>query len=508
MLMEKGDRKYGESAQGAGARAPQPASRPAPGKVTRTSQVSGRGAAVQRAPMAPAPGGTQAPSRSLWDHTMDPSMDAAHRGVTALAERGSAPVPGSDAGQVVQRKSVQKAGEEAAAEAPAAEAPATLDPLTEADVVLSRDPSDTTEDYLSWFRGLVRDALAPWGLPFDPAAVRAAGETVDGKQAPVVALRWDQAWGARPSTPSTEWQFSMEPVEATAAVTAVQALAGWSALAAADRSMLESLIGGESNLLSQTARDHLAGQFATLRTQPAVQQASTLAALISTEEAMPRLADEPVAGILVPYDLEGPTDQPAYPFRGITADAEVWTARYIDNILFPIIAPKAPQAGYHYHTVEQVADVAARVPAEARGVITRILLNPVESPDNDYWEAEYEETDFEAYMTTGAGGVVTIYPDTDALPGEDAMPGSVIHETGHAWSLRTWGRDTTQGKWLEWQAAMDSDKAAVSGYAHESILEDVAETIRVYVGTQGTPTFEEYRSIVPHRFAMLDREYR
>lgn len=504
--MEKDDRKNGAAAQVAGGRGAQVASRPAPGKVTRTSQaLQRRGGAVQRKPIAGTPGGAHAPSRSLWDRTMDSAMDAAHRGVTA--ESSPAPVPGPDAGQAVQRQSVvQKADE-----APAAEAPATaeLPPLAEADVVLSREPGDTAEEYVGWFRDLVRDALAPWGMPFDPAAVRAVAESGESGPVPVLALRWNDAWGARPSTPSTSWVYSrMEPVEATAAVTAVQTLAGWNGLSAADRSMLQNLLGGESNLLSQTARDHLAAQFATLQTQPAAQQATALAALISTEDAMPRLADEPVSGELVPYDLEGPTDQPAYAFRGITADAEVWTARYIDNVLFPIVAPKAPQAGYHFHTVEQVAEAAARVPTDTRSVITRVLLNPVENPQNDYWAAEYEEADFTAYMSAGARGVVAIFPSTDSAPDEGAMPGSITHETGHAWSLRTWGKDTTQGKWIEWQAAMDSDKAAVSGYAHEAIVEDVAETIRVYVSTRGTPAFDEYRSIVPHRFAMLDREYR
>ena len=55
---------------------------------------------------------------------------------------------------------------------------------------------------------------------------------------------------------------------------------------------------------------------------------------------------------------------------------------------------------------------------------------------------------------------------------------------------------------------MAADKVSVSGYAMASIAEDVAETIQIYVSTQGSPKFEEYRQIVPHRFAMLDKEYK
>lgn len=85
--MEKGDRQNGGPEQIAGSHEPQRAPRPAPGKVTRTSKLSpSRGAAVQRKAAASAPGATAPQARSLWAHTMDPLMDAAHRGVTALTE--------------------------------------------------------------------------------------------------------------------------------------------------------------------------------------------------------------------------------------------------------------------------------------------------------------------------------------------------------------------------------------------------------------------------------------
>lgn len=87
--MEKDERQSGGPEQAGGNREPQRASRPAPGKVTRTSRLSSsRGPAVQRQAAAPAPGAGGSQARSAWDHTMDPWMDAAHRGVTALVERG------------------------------------------------------------------------------------------------------------------------------------------------------------------------------------------------------------------------------------------------------------------------------------------------------------------------------------------------------------------------------------------------------------------------------------
>jgi hypothetical protein len=89
--------------QVASSREPQPASRPAPGKVTRTSKLSAsRGLAIQRK-AAPLARGVAAPqARSGWDLTMDQWIDAAHRGVTAFEERGR-----QDAGPV-QAKAVEK----------------------------------------------------------------------------------------------------------------------------------------------------------------------------------------------------------------------------------------------------------------------------------------------------------------------------------------------------------------------------------------------------------------
>ena len=85
--MAKGHRQGGGPEQAAESRQPQRVSRPAPGKVTRTSKLPpGGGPAVQRKAAAPASGAAGSQGRSLWDLTMDSGMDAAHRGVTALAE--------------------------------------------------------------------------------------------------------------------------------------------------------------------------------------------------------------------------------------------------------------------------------------------------------------------------------------------------------------------------------------------------------------------------------------
>jgi hypothetical protein len=82
-------------------RGQQQATRPAPGKMTRTSRLSpGREPAAQRKAAATGAGAMAPQARPLGDFTADPWMDAAHRGLTALAGNGLAhgggqPMPGA-----------------------------------------------------------------------------------------------------------------------------------------------------------------------------------------------------------------------------------------------------------------------------------------------------------------------------------------------------------------------------------------------------------------------------
>jgi hypothetical protein len=370
------------------------------------------------------------------------------------------------------------------------------------ELVLTRDPAFATGDHLAWFRTQVKAKLASWGVAFDETRIRMA---TDGA-ASVVALQWDAAWGNKPIT--REVPFSMAPIDASVAVAAVQKLKGWSKVDGADQTMLTHLLGGETNNVSDAARNHLRGVFAGLDAKSDVDQAKALKGVIGAKDAAPAVVDEQVASANVPFKLEGPTVVKDYAFRGKTADAETWNAKFDDGVTVPIVAPKAPDASLHYHSVNQAADAASYLPKAARSLITTILLNVQENPDDAYWATQYSQPNFHSYMTAGASGVVTIYPDKGALPNANYMRGTIQHETGHTWSKTKWGEDTTKGKWVDWQAAMDKDKVSVSGYASASIDEDVAETIQTYVSTKNTPKFDEYKSIVPGRYAILEKEYK
>ncbi len=221
------------------------------------------------------------------------------------------------------------------------------------------------------------------------------------------------------------------------------------------------------------------------------------------------MVSEPVETDPVTVEVSGPEEVKEYEFHGTKADAHVFTATYGDGTSLKVVAPKAPDPAYHQHTATQAAQAARYLPKKLREILKEIRLNPVENPDDAYWAAQYQMPDFHSYMTAGSDGIVTIYPTAVAKgkqPDEQYMRGTLIHEAGHTWSFQNWGEDRTKGKWLDWEKAMESDRVAVSQYAGSDIQEDVAETVQVYGSTKGKPRYEEYKKIVPARFAILEKE--
>ncbi len=376
----------------------------------------------------------------------------------------------------------------------------TAPPLAADAFVLSREARWATSSFVAWFQNSVATKCSEWGSAYGDASVSLASDAgVD-----VMALNWSSAWGPRPVT--RELGMQLGPLEAKLALKGVHALSGWSTVAAAAQGKLDALIGGETNLVSGAARASLRPKFATLAAKPVEEQAATLEGLIGARDAVPYLADEDVKTEPAHLTLTGPSDRPNYEFRGGPGDALVYRASYDDGTSIEIIAPKAPDSTMHYHTVQEAAEAASYLPHASRVTINTVLLNSQVNPDDAHWAVQYNTPDFHSYMTAGAAGVVTIYPNNTPVPGANAIRGSMIHETGHAWSYQQWGQDQSKGKWNDWRTAMSSDGISVSGYAMNDIAEDVAETVRVYGATKGTPKYDEYKAMIPKRLAILEKE--
>jgi hypothetical protein len=376
----------------------------------------------------------------------------------------------------------------------------------EAELVVTSDPAEANEAHLDTFRAQIGGQITSWGLAFDPAAVRLASDPSRAGGGNLVALDWKPEWGSKPAT--HELGPGTRPVDAKAAQTGIHALAGWSKVKPADQSILDNLMFGETNEVSSSTRDFLRPKFADLKTKSDEEQAKALTGVIGNKDALPALGDEPVEVDPVAVTLAGPTEKKDFEFDGKTADGESWQATYGDGTQIEIIAPKAPEAGFHNHSVQEAADAARFLPKANRALVKQIRLNGIANPADPYWAVQYNMPDFQTYMTAGADGVVTIYPMSAAqnLVGANEMRGSMIHETGHTFSYKNWGDDQTKGKWVDWKTAMDADRVSVSGYAMASIAEDVAETVKAFGSTKGTPKYEEYKKMVPSRFAMLEKE--
>lgn len=372
-------------------------------------------------------------------------------------------------------------------------------------LVLSRDTGMVTEATVSWFADQVASKAAAWGLSFDKKCVRLATDPGGGT---VMALDWPAGLGTAPATrvmPDT----NLTPVDARLAMAAVPKLPGWAKVPAGDQAKLTALLEGETNAVSAATRDYLRPKYLDMKKKPEAEQASALSATIAHKEATPSLVTEPVETDPVTVAMSGPEVVANYAFRGAKADAHVFTATYGDGTSLKVVAPKAPDPAYHQYSATQAAQAARYLPKKMREILKEIRLNPVTNPDDAYWAAQYNMPDFHSYMTAGKEGVVTIYPMPAAKgkqPDEAYMRGTMIHESGHAWSYQKWGTDKTKGKWLEWKRAMDSDRVTVSGYAKSDIAEDVAETVQVHGSTKGKPKYEEYKKIVPARFAILEKE--
>jgi hypothetical protein len=186
----------------------------------------------------------------------------------------------------------------------------------------------------------------------------------------------------------------------------------------------------------------------TLKTKADTEQATALKGTLNIKDAMPGWTAEPMQKQIATVTLAGPTAKKDFEFTGKKTDGEEWIATFSDGVSTKIVAPKAPTAGYHNHSVQEAANAACFLPKSARSLITLIMLNPVVNPKDAEWAVTYNTPNFHSYMTAGVAGVVTIYPDkdTNALPAVEGQRSAIVHETGHTWSFKTWGQGHHQGQ--------------------------------------------------------------
>lgn len=284
--------------------------------------------------------------------------------------------------------------------------------------------------------------------------------------------------------------------------------AAWAKLPAHERRQVAAIVkGGASNYALQMllSLEDLQGS-ADFNVGSSATQSKLLKEAIA-KGVPPDVEELQTSPAPVAYRMGHPTLEKNHSFPGKSADADVFPLQ-IDGRSIPVYVPHDGQ--YHPPVqlpIDEVAQAIAELPPESRARVKTVSVNPVPSPMDAYWAKQYNMPDFASWMTCGPEGGVDIFPANSQQP-ENAVVSSLIHETGHAWSVSGWGENDAGPRWQPWEKAIKLDgPLPPSQYAQSSPEEDVAESTALYLSTRGTPAFNEFRAMFPHRFALLDAQF-
>lgn len=381
--------------------------------------------------------------------------------------------------------------------------------LANDELILSTNIDEHFYDMCS-FR--IKGLMEAWQLPTSISDVQQRLILLGSEEKQAVILKWNKSWGQKPILVNSSSPIDINAIDARASVAFLHQLQGWGKLDSSSQNILNRIFGGETNQLSMHSRNILRKSLSSICKQTATNQEELLRYYAANNKFFaPQKSKEPLTSEKVGYSVPAvPKDAGEVIFQDKTTGAEWWEIGFDDGTSFSIFAPKAPEPGYHNHTVDKIADAASHLPKVNRSLIKGIVLEPLPGSDDSYFATKYNIPNFASAMSANSLGLISIYPNKETVPLSDknSISGDMIHETGHIWSKQKWGLDVSKGKWLEWKDNMNADKVSVSKYAMADIEEDLAETIRIYTSTKGAASFEEYRQIVPNRFAMLDKEYK
>ena len=296
---------------------------------------------------------------------------------------------------------------------------------------------------------------------------------------------------------------------ATEIITDLVESPGFAGLSEAEQTRMLNYVGGDADVVNPGARTALGG----VLDSTAYQSAS---AADQTQQLQTFLEDQPgrQAVVSLPnghfdatrgeYEIGEPTEVEDFDFRGSSEDALRYEVE-VGGRTIPVFMPATTDpANGNFHSVEEVAKGLAALPPSSLDSVTRIVVNPQENPDDDFWRKEYGDPDFSSYMTASADGTATVYP-TRFPQTQTAFDSALTHETGHFVSNGAWGYESAGGEgWDRWRAAIDSDGIAPSNYGTNNASEDFAETFSLYQAVRGTDQEAELRAVFPERFRIID----
>jgi hypothetical protein len=300
-------------------------------------------------------------------------------------------------------------------------------------------------------------------------------------------------------------------------VKAMKATKGYGALSDAERTRIDTLIGGSTSL-SVHAWSHMKDLLDKAGTDK--DAAKTFKDFVGGKSWLnfdTRLPGEKRLAA-APFSKAGPTEVKNHPYRSGKADAKktvvsitgTWPNGGTSIHEIPVFEPKSftpPKPGRVLPSVDDMAKVLAEIPIQSRAAITRVDLHPKPNPDDAMWQADpkYNPSggEFVSHMTAGSDGIVDVYP-ANVNANLIELETTLIHETGHAISNKKWGDDTTKAKWNDWRKARTDDGISVSTYGDSSDAEDFAESWMLFSSAYGTALEAEVRTLIPNRVKLMD----
>ncbi|HEY1101741.1 MAG TPA: hypothetical protein VGF99_22565, partial [Myxococcota bacterium] len=169
-----------------------------------------------------------------------------------------------------------------------------------------------------------------------------------------------------------------------------------------------------------------------------------------------------------------------------------------------IVTP--PTLHANHPSVQQTAASLARVDDGVRLLIGSVVLNPTENPDDATWRTTpgFSSTHTSFMTARSTDGAVHIYPSGLPSTGvvlERLLAGTFTHEAAHLLQPKVKADRELQALWA---AATSSTDLRASAYAFSNDAEDFAESFTIYMTSKGSAAHEQYRTLMPARFAAFE----
>jgi peptidoglycan hydrolase-like protein with peptidoglycan-binding domain len=271
-------------------------------------------------------------------------------------------------------------------------------------------------------------------------------------------------------------------------LTKLQTTNGFQKLSTHEQERLLTLVGGKNELISKPAREALENTMNGWKADGNADDQGAQLKKFLNEQNWPDW-QTPIDGwngrTTSPDSVKGPESAATGPFRYKAGPADKYSVKYGSKEI-PVFVP----AGTPRADVDKLIGTMNALPAANRKLIDKVVLESVERPDTD------------AFFDAG-GGVVTAYPKGMALDPPSRRMSAMVHESAHLIDQHLQKKIGPQWD-KDWKKAMQDDKLIASQYGKKSDGEDFAEVYLLYKLSQGKPEFEEYRSMYPNRFKLID----